>query len=82
MADTLIIVSESGKVYQVTLGSPSQSIELKPSDPNAIAALDRAAKGVLIAEIHPEVQQKGGTGEAAFEIMCTFVNLPSIGDKE
>lgn len=80
MADTLIIVSESGKVYKVTLGSPSQSTELKPDDPNAIAALDRAAKGVLIAEIQPGVQQKGGTGEAAFGIMCTFVNLPSIGD--
>jgi hypothetical protein len=81
MADTLIIVSESGKVYQVTLGSSGQSTELKPDDPNVEAAKSKAAHGVVIADIDPTVEQKAaGPGEKAFTIMCTFVNLPSIGD--
>lgn len=81
MADTLIIVSESGKVYKVTLGSSSQPEELKPSDPNAVAATDRAASGAVVAEIDPSAEQKrAASGAKAFEIMCTFVNLPSIGD--
>lgn len=81
MADTLIIVSESGKVYQVTLGNPSQSTELKPDEQNAIAATSKAAAGILIAEVDPIVEQKAAaSGEKALDIMCTFVNLPLIGD--
>lgn len=81
MADNLIIVSETGKVYHVTLGDPSQSIELKPDDPNAIAAKKKAADGVLIADINPEIEQKSAaSGEAALIIMGTFVNLPLLGD--
>ncbi|MEP7013358.1 MAG: hypothetical protein ABJC13_23810 [Acidobacteriota bacterium] len=82
MADTLFIVSESGKVYQVTLGNPSASTELPDTDPNAIAAKRKAAEGVLIADVHPESEQKAAaaSGEKAFAIMGTFVNLPLIGD--
>ncbi|HEV7667807.1 MAG TPA: hypothetical protein VGS22_04740 [Thermoanaerobaculia bacterium] len=80
MADTLIIVSESGKVYQVTLGT-GQSTELKADDQNAEAAKSKAAHGVVIADIDPNVEQRAaGPGEKPFTIMCTFVNLPSIGD--
>jgi hypothetical protein len=81
MADTLVIVSESGKVYKVTLGSPSQSTELPATDPNAAAATYKASHGVLIAEIDPAVEQKSAApGQATFTIMCTFVNLPGIGN--
>ena len=81
MADTLIIVSESGKVYKVTLGNPSQSIELKPDDPNAIAAKKKADEGVMIAEVNPDVEQKvAASGELPIMIMATFVNLSLLGD--
>ncbi len=81
MADTLIIVSETGKVYSVTLGDPSQSTELKADDPTAVAALKKAAEGVLIAEIDPEVEKKSAAvGEGIMIIMGTFVNLPLLGD--
>ena len=81
MADTLIIISESGKVYRVTLGDPSQSVELKPDDPNAIAAKKKAAEGVMIAEVNPEIEQKTtASGELPIMIMGTFVNLSLLGD--
>jgi hypothetical protein len=81
MADTLFIVSESGKVYQVTLGNPSDSKELPDTDPNSLAAKAKAGDGVLIADVHPPTDQKTVTG-AAFTIMGTFVNLPLIGIPE
>jgi hypothetical protein len=82
MADTLIIVSESGKVFKVTLGDPSQSIELKPEDPNAIAAKKKAADGVVIAELDEGIEQKkaAASGETPIMIMGTFVNLSLLGD--
>ena len=80
MATNLIIISETGKVYHVTLGDPSQSVELKPDDPNAVAAKQKAAEGVLIAEIDPAVEQKAKA--TAIMIMGTFVNLSLIGDGE
>ncbi len=81
MASNLVIVSETGKVYHVTLGDPSQSVELKPDDPTAVAARQKAAEGVLIAELDPAVEQKSaGSGEVAAIIMGTFVNLSLIGD--
>jgi len=82
MADMLIIVSESGKVYKVTLGDPSQSVELKPDDPNAIAAKKKAADGVVIAELDSEIEEKkaAASGEMPIMIMGTFVNLSLLGD--
>ncbi|HXU33792.1 MAG TPA: hypothetical protein VN851_24750, partial [Thermoanaerobaculia bacterium] len=81
MADTLIIVSDSGKVYRVTLGDPSQSVELKPDDPLALGAKRKAAEGVLIAEINPDMEKKSApAGEIGIMIiMGTFVNLPMLG---
>ncbi len=81
MANTLIIVSETGKVFKVTLGDPSQSTEIPADDPNAIAAKQKAAAGVLIAEVDPAIEQKSApVGEASMIIMATFVNLPLLGD--
>lgn len=84
MANTLIIVSETGKVYQVTLGDPSLSVELKPDDPTALGAKRKAAAGVLIADVNPEVEKKSAPeGEVAImAIMGTFVNLPMMGDDD
>ncbi len=81
MAETLIIVSETGKVYRVSLGDPSQSIELAADDPTAIVATQKAAEGILIAEIDPAIEQKSAAvGEGIMIIMGTFVNLPLLGD--
>jgi len=84
MADTLIIVSESGKVYKVTLGEPSQSVEIPATDPNAIAAKKKAADGVVIAELDKEIEEKkaAASGETPIMIMGTFVNLSLLGDDD
>jgi uncharacterized membrane protein len=79
MADTLIIVSDSGAVYQVTLGKTGKITKLKPKDPTAIAARNKAAAGAKFAEITEVTEERAkAAGEVAAIIMGTFVNLPRL----
>ncbi|HEV7667809.1 MAG TPA: hypothetical protein VGS22_04750 [Thermoanaerobaculia bacterium] len=80
MADTLIIVSDSGAVYQVTLEKGGTIKKLGPKNRTAIAAQNKAAAGARIAEITQATEDRAkGAGEVAAIIMGTFVNLPLLG---
>jgi hypothetical protein len=77
MADKLIVVSDSGTVYKVTLGGSPKIEKLKATDRTAVAAKEKAASGAIIARITKETEERARTaGAVAAIIMGTLVNLP------
>jgi hypothetical protein len=79
MADRLIIVTDSGAVYKVTLGAKPKIDKLKANDRTALAAKEKAASGAVVAKITKATEEKArATGAVAAVIMGTLVNLPDL----
>ena len=67
---TLIVVSDTGTVYQVTLGATNEVKELGEKE-SAAAKADVAAAGTLCSQLNDKT-----SALAEFRIMGTLVNLP------
>ncbi|MEP7013356.1 MAG: hypothetical protein ABJC13_23800 [Acidobacteriota bacterium] len=79
MADRLIVVTDSGVVYKVTLGGAGKIEKLKAGDRTAVAAREKAASGAVVGKITRETEERARTaGAVAAIIMGTLVNLPEL----
>lgn len=79
MADRLIIVTDSGAVYKVSLSGAGKIEKLKANDRTAVAAKEKVASGAVVGKITKETEDRARTtGAVAAVIMGTLVNLPKL----